>query len=268
MTDPIEVGPAPGAPPARRRRRLSLSLRTLMILVVVVAVPMGWKASRVSVQKRAVARIKALQGRVTYDWNWDRNLRTFSTAEGPSAPLWLRRFLGDEYFQEIAAVDFSMPHINDLEILGDRDDDDSAVAYNPYEDSFIMDLQEDQLACLDGLDRVESLDFHDHYRIKPEGFARLEQFETSLKTLRLTGNFPADNSSRLARFTNLEELRISVGNDWLNGFPVPTLDWAFLDKLHRLRNLSLVGLPLTDDALRGSGTCDISRICFSSAPED
>ena len=91
MTNPTRTPPKP-------RRRFALSLRGLMLAVLVVGGLLGWRARRASIQRRAVAEIKAAGGVVFYDY------QVINGAIRPNAPhpapAWLRGSLGDEYFQE------------------------------------------------------------------------------------------------------------------------------------------------------------------------
>ena len=90
-----------------RRRWLRLSVRGLMLLVLAVGGGIGWKANRASYQRRAVAAIKEGGGMVTYDFQKYRNpALSKQKGEEPAGPRWLRRWLGDEYFQEVVHVNF------------------------------------------------------------------------------------------------------------------------------------------------------------------
>ncbi len=78
-----------------------------MILVLVVALPIGWKARRAGVQRRAVAAVARLGGSVVYDWQdraMKQNPRTMP--EGPDVPSWVPDEVGNEYFQEVVGVAF------------------------------------------------------------------------------------------------------------------------------------------------------------------
>ena len=86
-----------------RKPRFRLSVRALMALVLVVAVVLGWKVNRARNQRLAVAAIRAKGGRVSYDFAYGADLKTLPMWE-PAAPKWLRKALGDEYFQEVTMV--------------------------------------------------------------------------------------------------------------------------------------------------------------------
>jgi hypothetical protein len=97
MTEPTEP----------RRSRFTLSLRALMVLVLIVGGVLGWKARRVAIQRQAVAAIKAAGGSVKYDYEWGKSPNgdlIFLLNPKPWAPAWLRRSIGDEYFQEVSTV--------------------------------------------------------------------------------------------------------------------------------------------------------------------
>ncbi len=104
------------APPTElvqpRRRGLRFSLRALMLLVLVVGAVLGWRANRAHHQKRAVEAIKALNGTVQYDFEYafDRPINPGSPRPtAPDGPAWLRKLIGDEYFQEVTLVNFREP---------------------------------------------------------------------------------------------------------------------------------------------------------------
>ncbi len=86
-----------------RRRRFALSLRGLMVLVLVVGGVLGWKARRASIQRRAVAQIKAAGGGVAYDYQM-LPYGQIQFGASPKTPRWVREGLGDELFQEVSVV--------------------------------------------------------------------------------------------------------------------------------------------------------------------
>ena len=109
-----DVAPSGGATGSSttKRRGLRLSLRALMVIVLVVGGGIGWRANRARTQKRAVEAIKALNGTVLYDfeYSFDHRLDPKPPVKPePTAPAWLRKLFGDEYFQEVTEVNFRRP---------------------------------------------------------------------------------------------------------------------------------------------------------------
>ena len=95
--------PARTGPPRRRKRWPRLSLRSAMVLILIIGLPVGWKARRASIQRRAVAAIAAMGGYVTYEHELDQ--RGFpGISRPPPGPAWLRRLIGDEFFREVAWI--------------------------------------------------------------------------------------------------------------------------------------------------------------------
>src|SRR6185437_6075263 len=105
----------------RSRRYLTFSLRTLFVVTTALAVWLGVIVNRAREQREAVKAIETLTGRVQYDWQ-PKAVEVILTAKGfegvkgwrqvnasntaPDAPEWLRRLLGDEYFQDVEEIDF------------------------------------------------------------------------------------------------------------------------------------------------------------------
>ncbi len=233
------------APP--RRRRLRWSVRALMLLVLVVGLPIGWKARRASLQRRAVAEVRRVGGFVEYDWQAPSPVTGGAWVQKiePDTPAWARRALGDEYFQEVVRVD--LPGNRPIQPPGVADPVGAATA-------------RDQLACLDGLDRLESLYLTMYGPLGPEGAARLARLRR-LKRLDL-GDFDPAAAAAVGHLDRLENLGISRPfgpNFWGRATPAEIratrpVNLAFLDRLPRLRSLS-IAIPV--DA---AGLARIARI--------
>jgi len=136
----------------------------MMVLVLVISLPLGWKARRASIQRRAVAAVQALGGRIAYEDELD--------AEGfprlphrPGGPAWLRRWIGDEFFQEVGWVNI------DAGNKRGRVDDDFIAAVGDF----------DRLQGLSIRGSGDQRDGQDHRRITAAGLARL----TGLRRLRV-----------------------------------------------------------------------------------
>ena len=88
-------------PTKAERRLLRFSLRTMLIFMLVVCVAVGWKFERVRKQREVVAWVREMGGNVSYAI--DDNGSADFKAE-PSGPEWLRQWLGNDFFDEVAGV--------------------------------------------------------------------------------------------------------------------------------------------------------------------
>ncbi len=94
------------APPSRWRPRVSL--RALMVLVLLIGGLLGWRVRRASIQRRAVAAIRAAGGSVFYDYQVPVG-KPWQIGAAPGTPRWLREWVGDEYFQDVVVVMIAQP---------------------------------------------------------------------------------------------------------------------------------------------------------------
>ena len=81
----------------RRFRWLRFSLRTLLLLMALLAALVAVPVNRATNQRKAVERVLAAGGQVVYDFEEIGD-------DEPRAPKWLRRLLGNEYFQTVHGV--------------------------------------------------------------------------------------------------------------------------------------------------------------------
>ena len=95
----------------KRRRWLQFSLRTFVIVITLFAMWLGYISFRAREQRTAVARIKELSGRVEYDYQSEKNPQ-----KSPPGWPWLRRIVGDEYFQDVAAVHLDGTKVSDADL--------------------------------------------------------------------------------------------------------------------------------------------------------
>jgi len=109
-----------------RHRWFQFSLRSLFVVMTLFALLLGYTTHRARQQREAVEAITALGGTVIYDhqFQFDKSISfisspgsmyfeatgrewLFSNNTEPAGPQWARKWIGDEYFQDVAAVDLS-----------------------------------------------------------------------------------------------------------------------------------------------------------------
>jgi hypothetical protein len=151
--------------------RFRWSIRVLLLVVAMLAVPVAWKTNRARAQRRAVAVIKKKGGYVGYDYEF-RNGQPVDYSQGhPDAPQWLRRALGDEFFQEVTYV-YCPYEINQFW------PDGLASAIREKRRRSISDEDLQYFKCLDHLQTV-SIESND---VTDAGFANFENLR-SLQSL-------------------------------------------------------------------------------------
>jgi hypothetical protein len=84
------------------RRRLRLSLRAMMLVILLVGIWLGWQVNKAREQREAVEAIRRYGGWVHYDYEFVNGKLT--PGRSPRVPRWLRRLLGDEFFQQVRQV--------------------------------------------------------------------------------------------------------------------------------------------------------------------
>jgi len=102
-------------------RYFTFSLRTMFVVLTALAVWLGIVVNRAREQQEAVKAIEAFGGSVFYDWQLQRaaNGSKFFQRDGePGGPAWLRKIIGDDFFQTVTTVIFaSFPKPTDAEVL-------------------------------------------------------------------------------------------------------------------------------------------------------
>lgn len=81
-----------------RRRRYQFSLRSLLIVITGCALLLGLAAHHERKQRTALVAVRALGGRVFYNFD---------------APAWLNQRLGDDWFSSVVAVDLAFTDVTD-----------------------------------------------------------------------------------------------------------------------------------------------------------
>jgi hypothetical protein len=91
-----------GRAPIQKRFRIALSVRVLMAAILALSVPLAWLVHKARAQRLAVSALAAAGVSVTYDYVYADGKYDYTAT--PWGPSWLRRLIGDEYFQEVAGV--------------------------------------------------------------------------------------------------------------------------------------------------------------------
>jgi hypothetical protein len=227
----------------KRRRWFALSLRGMMVLVLVAGGLMGWKARRASLQRRAVARIEYLRGEVRYEWQPRSPYGGVAPGgASPPGPAWLRGILGDEYFQEV--VEVTLPNLfrRSVTAAPSPDAPDDGPEMQAFHEELRRDrevkeaLDGDQLACLEGLDRLESLELWMPSSMRSEGLARLGRLSSLKKLTSIHTPMGTEGLAQVAGLSRLERLslRLELSDD---------ASLAVLERLPELKELRIYGRP-------------------------
>ena len=83
-------------------------MRTLLIVMTLFCVGIAWKMNRVRTIQCAVAEVQRLGGVVTYV----HELGAAPPVE-PPGPKWLRRIVGDDFFEEVDQIQIDNDQAND-----------------------------------------------------------------------------------------------------------------------------------------------------------
>ena len=125
-----------------------------MLLVLIVGGGIGWKLSQQRLKRQAVEAIRQAGGLVLYDYQFSTDpevLKRIRDVQEPSAPGWLRRWLGDDLFRTVASVRL-LKKIKP-EVL------DSVARLDGLKSLILMDTAglEDAWTVLGGLNRLEEV---------------------------------------------------------------------------------------------------------------
>ena len=196
--------------------RLRFGIGSMMGLILLLALLGAHLVNSAKAQRRAVAEIAKRKGSILYDFQFaggDPAGNKIPNAR-PPAPEWLRRWLGDEFFQEVVQVMLSGPNWED-DSLSALEDLPRVRELHLFQTPNITNAG---LAHLRGLRRLESLDIYRNRKISDAGVAHLQGL-TNLKALLMDGASVSDAGiDHLLGMKQLEELdldRSSVGNDGL-----------------------------------------------------
>ena len=221
----------------RVRRRLAFSLRALLILVTVVCLVLGFKVRQVRRQREAVQALAAEQ--VVMIWDYQVAGQT-----EPPGPMWLRRWLGDDFFAHVEMLNFTVFMMGGP--VSDNVDDRLLVHLRslPHIKNILLDgcekVTDRGLGHFASLHHLEELHLA-NTSVTGDSFDSLRNLD-GLKVLMLDSTPVTDDSlAKLAPLKNLEEL-------WL-------ADTAITDEsiphLIRLSGLKVLDLSVTKISREG-----------------
>src|SRR5215469_9149303 len=253
-----------------RTRWFQFSLRTLFFLCTAAGLLIGWQANRARRQREVVVAVEA--GGVAY--SHQDTLPGGYSHEPPVVPAWLRRLVGEEYFQELAFVNLRWATISDalLEqvsrgstirelMLGNAQFQDEHLRY-------IARLPDVRWLCfsvgkgeqpphitaagikhLAACQTLESLIFNSESPPSDEGLAYIGQ----MRNLReLYFDDPLVTDAGLEQLRGLPRLEaLSIGNS-----SITDVGLASLESLPKLRMLFLQQAKITDEGMRHLGRCN------------
>lgn len=90
-------------------RRFQFSLRALFVLVTIVGIWFGVQVNSARRQAAIVSDIEQVGGDVYYDWQLEPGVG----ATHPPGPAWLRKLIGDDYFQTVLVAYINDPYLEE-----------------------------------------------------------------------------------------------------------------------------------------------------------
>ncbi len=220
------------------RWRFQFRIRSLLVLVVAVAIACSWLAvekEQARRQRETVKAIEKLGGAVLYDYNYHASPDFISRGK-PSAPVWLRRPLGDDFFTNVTAVRGTGPRVTNVGL-----EDLKGLTQLEMLDLVDAPIADTGLERLKGLTQLRALDLSGT-RVTDAGLEHLKRL-TQLRLLILTGTDISD--AGLAHLMGLSRLQ----GLYLDGARVTDAGLERLKRLTQLEELSLRGTQITDAGL-------------------
>jgi hypothetical protein len=237
-----------------RVRWKTISLRGLLVIVLVIAVWLGWVVNKARRQREAVAALQKFGGFVHYDWEfvngpvkvpqgnllWMPSWGKFTPARKPWAPEWLRRAVGDEYFQSIAHVSLYVDikkGVADATWVNMGPADDALCKLGTQTDVRTLQIggqqvTDENLRYVGQMTGLEELSISWGHHLTDKGIVHLSRLRR-LHIFQLDHSKITDASlEAIGKLTNLEEL-------WLGGARFTDRGLEHLRGLTRLKSLML-----------------------------
>ena len=219
----------------------------MMAVILIVGLFLGWRARRASTQRRAVAAVLALGGKVLYEDQIDSRGRP-SLPRRHWGPRWFRQFLGDEYFQEVAWVTIDAQRrthrVNDrsIAVIDDFDHLQGLSIFGPGHQVGEKPTQlitEAGLARLNSLSRLRWLTLHntgcDDAMI---GLLPRSSYLESLSIIDHPGTIRGSSLAQLAKLNRLKRVEIFAIESSMEGDLTPLAGSSRIEELRITRSPS------------------------------
>ena len=243
-----------------RPRWMVVSLRGLMLFILVFGIWLGWRVNRANSQRRAVAEVLKAGGYVYYDNQYKDHvlIRSRQNAK-PWAPEWLRRWVGDEFFQEVIAVSLynrgSSPPVTDKTLA-------AITAFDRLEQLSLVHqaITDAQLARLSRLTALRDLNLRACPAVTNVGLVHLRGL-TELRFLDLAESGVTDDGlETLSELRHIESLRLKATKQTDAGITRIAARWG-----ETLKELELSSCPGVTDAglARLSGLTELETLSLT-----
>jgi hypothetical protein len=290
----------------------TISLRGLLLLVLAIALWLGWIVNQAREQRQAVAALQEFGGFVHYDWEfvlgpvkvsrgnriWKPSWGTLTSGRKPWAPDWIRRALGDEYFQSIAHVSLyvdikkgladatwvnkgtadgalrkltTQTRVRTLQIGGNQVTDENLsyvgqiTSLEELNISWGFHLTDKGFSHLSGLKRLRIL-FVDDSKMTDDSLEAIGKL-TDLEELRIGGEGFSDRGlEKIKELTRLEYLSLGEGSHRISDAGL-----EFLKSMHDLEYIDVGGWNVSDQGiakLRGLKKLKTVHVGLSKDQED
>jgi hypothetical protein len=224
------------------RRRFRFSLRTMLLATTVLCVWLGIKVNAAREQRQAVAAVRALGGKVRYDYEIDPN----GTYRNPGPELgWYELLFGVDLFNNVVEITVSaeepdskdygalLPHLRHLTHVRDF-----RIEHGNFHD--------DDLRCLADLPDLEFLGFVDN-PITGEGFKYLTTLNKLEGVAVIGTTFTDAGAEAVSTLPHLKAIRFNNTN-------VTDFGVEHLKALPGLRSVSLHKNDITDKCIDSLAT--------------
>jgi hypothetical protein len=190
-----------------------ISIRMSMLIVFAIAVVLGWQVNKAREQRRAVAAVEQYGGWAHYDYEFVNGKLT--PGRNPWAPRWLRKILGDEFFQTVRLVNLVYD-----DSAGKRLDNSNTTACDDLlrqlsrldglKELLLTETQTTDagLAHIGKMTELEALFIWDARSVTDAGIARLTGLK-KLKTIHISQSHLTDSSlALLSSLPSVESLSL------------------------------------------------------------